>query len=66
MRRNMRRNLQMTQMQHYEKARISLAEANEIFLFFVEHGMTAEELRKNIERSPEAWKQFENWLEKLP
>lgn len=55
-----------TQMQMFYEERQKIAEANEIFLFFVDDGMTREELQQNIDRRPSHWKRFENWLDKLP
>ena len=49
----------------YQEQR-KIAEVNELFLQFVKDGMTREELARNIERRPELWGRFSNWLDKLP
>jgi hypothetical protein len=39
---------------------------DQLFLTFVEDGLTREELEKNIRRRPHLWRRWENWLDKLP
>jgi arsenate reductase-like glutaredoxin family protein len=56
----------MTQEQMFWKAHRQIADANETFMQLVKDGMTREELKKNIEKRPELWGRFSNWLEKLP
>jgi hypothetical protein len=56
----------MTQLQMYYRSVAQAHECNMTFLFFVEQGMTAPELRALIARRPELWGRFENWLDKLP
>lgn len=56
----------MNQRAHYERAARMIAETNELFLEFVADGMTRRELERNIERRPELWGRFSNWLDKLP
>lgn len=56
----------MTQHQLYEASRREIAEVNLIFLFLVEHGMTREDLAKNIARRPGLWSRFDSWLDVLP
>ena len=57
---------QMTQYQHFYAAQRRIADANNAFLFLVEHGLTSKELEQNIQRRPEVWSRFKNWLDKLP
>jgi hypothetical protein len=56
----------MTQIQHFWTAHRKNADINETFLYMVEHGLTADDLRKNIERRPSLWGRFSNWLDRLP
>lgn len=49
----------------YEEQR-KIADANLTFLELVDEGMTRQELQRNIERRPELWGRFSNWLDKLP
>lgn len=55
-----------TQLQMFEQARKQIAEANEQFMFFVNDGMTREELARNIERRPGLWGRWSHWLDRLP
>lgn len=55
-----------TQEQLYWEAQRKIADSNETFLFLVKEGMTANELKQNIQRNPRLWKRFENWVDKLP
>lgn len=55
-----------TQAQLLYQAERDSAVVNEDFLWLVKHGMTREDLRRNIVRRPSLWKRFEGWLEKLP
>lgn len=56
----------LTQRQLYEASRREIAEVNLIFLFLAEHGMTREDLAKNIARRPGLWSRFDSWLDVLP
>ena len=56
----------MNQEQHFWAAHRKVADANDAFLFLVEHGMTREELETNIQKRPALWGRFSGWLEKLP
>ena len=49
----------------YEEQR-KIAALNIAFLCMVEDGLTRKELATLIERRPEKYERFENWLEKLP
>jgi hypothetical protein len=49
----------------YEEQR-KLGEANETFMELVKDGLTRQELQRNIERRPELWGRYRNWLDKLP
>ena len=52
---------------HYcDRAQKSIFETNELFLEFVKEGMTRSELQKNIDRRPQLWSRFSNWLDVLP
>lgn len=55
-----------TQEQLFWESHRKNADANEAFLFLVKEGMTANELKQNIQRNPKLWKRFESWLDKLP
>jgi len=55
-----------TQIQLYYAAERRSAELNEQFLWLVKNGMTRQDLSRNIERRPELWGRFSNWLEVLP
>lgn len=55
-----------TQRDLYYQAVRRAAEVDKTFLEFVEDGMTREELARNIERRPQLWGRFSNWLDKLP
>ena len=56
----------MNQMQLYEQERKKIAESNELFLEFVEEGMTREQLAKLIKHRPTLWGRFASWLNTLP
>lgn len=58
--------MKLTQYQHYSLVHKKLAEQNELFLYFVNTGMTREDLATNIARRPHVWGKFEHWLDKLP
>lgn len=55
-----------TQLQIYEQERQKIAESNELFLEFVEEGMTREQLAKLIKHRPLLWGRFASWLNTLP
>jgi hypothetical protein len=55
-----------TQEQMFYDAEHTASVVNQDFLFLVEHGLTREDLARNIERRPGLWGRFENWLSKLP
>jgi len=57
---------QKSQMQMFWEADRHVADANEAFFWLVEHGLTREDLARNIERRPLLWERFSNWLDKLP
>ena len=42
------------------------ATINNLFLEFVEDGLTREELQENIKRRPQVWDRFASFLEQLP
>lgn len=50
----------------FERARANMAGGNEVFLFLVRDGMTAEELRRHIARRPALWGRFAAWVDYLP
>lgn len=56
----------LTQVQHFYQAHRKVADTNEAFLFLVAEGMTRSELQRNIERRPNLWARFSNWLAVLP
>jgi hypothetical protein len=56
----------MTQLQMFYKAHRNIADANELFLQFVDEGLTRAELEKLIARRPSLWGRFSHWLPKLP
>ena len=56
----------MNQMQLYEQERKRISESNELFLEFVEEGMTREQLAKLIKYRPTLWGRFASWLNTLP
>jgi hypothetical protein len=39
---------------------------NNLFLEFVDDGLTREELQENIKRRPQIWSRFASFLERLP
>jgi len=55
-----------TQTRLYYEAQKRSADANETFLYMVEHGLTKDDLEKAIKRRPELWSRFYIWLDKLP
>lgn len=55
-----------TQLQIFYEESHNLAEVQIQFLEFVKDGLTRQELQRNIDRRPELWGRFSNWLEKLP
>ena len=58
-------NAQPSQAQMYYTAERKSAELNEQFLWLVQNGMTRRDLERNIDRRPEIWSRFSNWLEVL-
>jgi hypothetical protein len=55
-----------TQYQLYRESENKCFRLNQAFLEAVADGLSADELRKLIERRPEQYARFSNWLEKLP
>lgn len=55
-----------TQRQMFYEAHRQVAELNAWFLDIVAGGLTHEELKRNIERRPDLWGRFSNWLDRLP
>ena len=55
-----------TQKQMFYKAQTQSAELNKTFLSIVEQGLTRKELQHNIDKNPNLWSRFENWLTKIP
>ena len=55
-----------TQKQMYSKSHTQSADLNKIFLSIVEQGLTKAELQHNIDKNPNLWNRFRNWLDKLP
>jgi hypothetical protein len=58
-----------SQLELFEAARRSIAEANSHFLAMVTHPsnpLTREDLERLIARRPALWRRFESWLPKLP
>lgn len=55
-----------SQEQMFRDAQNRSAVIDHTFLDFVRDGLTREELQKNIDRRPEVWERFSNWLGKLP
>ena len=55
-----------TQKQMYYRGQRVLADLNECFLSVVEQGLTKKELQHNIDKNPNLWSRFSNWLDKLP
>lgn len=54
-----------SQLQLFYEAQRRIADGNEQFLDLVREGLTKAELQRNIERRPELWERFSNWLEVL-
>ena len=57
---------QPTQKQMFYAAHRKIADANQLFLQFVDEGLTRAELESLIARRPSLWGRFRNWLPKLP
>jgi len=55
-----------TQAQLFYRASQQASEADQLFLSFVQDGLTREELEKNIQRRPALWSRYSAWLDKLP
>lgn len=58
--------MDLYQRQLYEQERKKIAETNELFLEFVDEGMTREQLAKLITHRPILWGRFASWLNTLP
>ena len=56
----------MSQLDHYNRSRNKVADVNNLFVYFVDNGLTATQLKKLINRRPILWGRFENWLKILP
>ncbi len=56
----------MDQVQMYYAAERRAGELNELFLEMVRDGMTRDELQKLIDKRPERYGRFSNWLDRLP
>jgi hypothetical protein len=54
------------QLQMYYDEQRKIAEQNLVFLVLVKDGLTKKELQKHIDKRPEVWQGFSNWLDKLP
>lgn len=50
----------------YYQAEFNAGVVNSDFCWLVQHGMTREDLARNIERRPSLWLRFEGFLDKLP
>ena len=55
-----------TQMQIFYEESHKFAEACELFNDFVKDGLTKTDLQKLINKRPETWGKFSNWLDILP
>lgn len=55
-----------TQAQHFYQSSRDIAYSNRLFLDMVRDGLTREELQANIDRRPQLWDRWSNWLNKLP
>lgn len=55
-----------TQTQIFYDERKKIAGADELFMEMVKEGMTRDELVKLIEKRPELWGRFSNWIGVLP
>ena len=56
----------MNQKQMFYAESRKIGEADQLFLEFVDDGMTAKELSENIKRHPALWSRYAGWLEILP
>ena len=54
------------QLHLYRQAGQKLADRNEAFLWLVNNGLTATDLRRSIERWPERYSMYAGFLDKLP
>ncbi len=54
------------QRQVFYDAHRHMADVNNTFLDMVKGGLTSDDLMKLIERDPQVWSRFANWLDKLP
>lgn len=54
------------QLHLYRQAEQKLADRNEAFLWLVNNGLTATDLRRSIERWPERYSMYVGFLGKLP
>jgi len=55
-----------SQQQLYYAAVRAESERDQLFLDFVKDGMTCDHLKKLIDRFPQRWQKYANWLPKLP
>ena len=55
-----------TQKQIYYEESKKIADTNKLFLSLVADGLTRPELKNNIEKRPELWGKYHNWLDNLP
>lgn len=55
-----------TQMRMFYEESHKFAEACELFNDFVKDGLTKTELQRLINKRPETWGKFSNWLDILP
>jgi hypothetical protein len=59
-------NRKPTQLQMFYQEQKKLGEANELFMELVKDGMTREDLQVNIDRRPQLWERYTDWLKVLP
>jgi hypothetical protein len=55
-----------SQLQLFYQEQKKLGEANELFMELVKDGMTREDLQVNIDRRPQLWERYADWLKVLP
>ncbi|MDD2751017.1 MULTISPECIES: hypothetical protein [Acidithiobacillus] len=49
-----------------QRSRVVTATINNLFLEFVEDGLTREELEENIRKNPRTWGRFSEFMDQLP